>query len=68
MFSNLREQVEMLRIQNEEKEDVDICVIHTESHDNKYFPSLPMLKEVYQEDNGASQSPKQLCYVAPRRL
>ena len=24
------------------------------------------LKEVYQEDNGASQMPKHLCYVAPR--
>jgi len=25
------------------------------------------LKEVYQEDNGASQLPMQQCYVAPRR-
>ena len=27
-----------------------------------------MLKEFYQEDNGASQSPKKLYYVAPRRV
>ena len=54
----------MLRIKNEQKEDVDICVVHLESHDVKYFPSLPRLKEVYQEDNGESQSPMQLCYVA----
>jgi len=28
ILSNLSEQVEMLRMQNEQKEDVDICVIH----------------------------------------
>lgn len=56
----------MLRIQNEQKEDVDICVFHAESHDVKYFPSLPRLKEFYWEDNGASQFPMQLCYVALR--
>jgi len=53
-------------MQDEEKEDVDICVVHADSHDVKYCLSLPRLKEFYQEDNGASQSPKQLCYVAPR--
>ena len=47
----------MLRIQNEKKEDVDIRVFHAESHDVKYFLSLPRLREVYQEDNGASQLP-----------
>ena len=57
----------MLRMQDEEKEDVDICHVHAESHNVKYFPSLPRLKEFYQEDNGASQSPKKLCYVAPAR-
>ena len=46
----------MLRIQNEQKEDVDICVVHAETHDVKYFPSLPRLKEVYQEENGEFQS------------
>ena len=56
----------MLRMQDEEKEDVDICVVHAEPHDVKYFPSLPRLKKVYQEDNGASQLPMQLCYVPPR--
>ena len=65
ILSNLSEQVGMLRMKNEQKEEVDICVIHAKSHATKYFPSLPRLKEVYQEDNGASQSPKQLCYVAP---
>ena len=56
----------MLRVKDEEKEGVDIFVVHVESHSIKYCPSLPRLKEVYQEDNGAIQSPKQLCYVAPR--
>ena len=56
----------MLRIQNEQKEGVDICVVHAESHAVKYFPSLPRLKEVYQEDNGESQLPIHLCYVALR--
>ena len=55
----------MLRIQNEKKKDVDICVVHEKSHDVKYCPSLPKLKEVYQEDNGTSQLPMELCYVAP---
>ena len=54
----------MLRIQNEQKEDV--CVVHAESHDFKFCSSLPMLKEVHQEDNGASQLRMQQCYVAPR--
>jgi len=53
-------------MQDEEKEDVDICVDRAESHDVKHCPSLPRLKEVYQEENGASQLPMQLCYVAPR--
>ena len=56
----------MLRMQDEEKKDVDICVFHAESHNVKYFPSLPRLKEVYLEENEASQLPLQLCYVAPR--
>jgi len=66
ILSNLSEQVEMLRIQNEKKEDDDIHVVHAESHDVKCCSSLPRLKEVRQEDNGASQLPMQLCYVAPR--
>jgi len=28
ILSNLNKQVEMLRMQDEEKEDVDICVVH----------------------------------------
>ena len=44
-------------MQNEQKEDADICVIDAESHAAKYYLSLPRLKELYQEDNGASQSP-----------
>jgi len=43
----------MLRMKDEEKEDTNICVVHVESHDVKHCPSLPRLKEVYQEDNGA---------------
>ena len=66
ILRNLTKQVETLRMQDEEKEDVDICVFHVESHDVKHCPSLPRLKEVYQEDNGASQLPMQLCYVALR--
>jgi len=31
-------------MQYEEKEDVDICVVHAKSHAIKYFPSLPRLK------------------------
>jgi len=61
---NLTKQVEMLRIQNEKKEDVG--VVHAESHDVKCFSSLPRLKEVHQEDNGASQLAMQHCYVALR--
>jgi len=53
-------------MKNEQKEDVDIFVIHVESHATKYFPSLPRLKKFYEEDNGASQSSKPLCYVVPR--
>jgi len=45
-------------MQDEEKEYVDIFVVHVESHNVKYFRSLPSFKEVYQEDNGASQSRK----------
>ena len=56
----------MLRIKNEKKEDVDTCVVHGESHVVKYFPSLPRLKQVYQEDSGSTQFPMQLCYVALR--
>ena len=56
----------MSRMQDEEKEDVDIFVFHIQSHDVKHFASLPRLKEVHQEDNGASQLPMQLCYVASR--
>ena len=52
ILSNLTKQVEMLRIQNEQKEYV--CVVHAESNDVKCFSSLPRLKEVHQEDNGAS--------------
>jgi len=66
IIRNLSEQVEMLRIQNEKKEDVDICVVHVESHDVKCFSSLPRLKEVHQEENGASQLPMQRSYVALR--
>ena len=54
----------MLRIRNDKKEDV--CVVHAESHDVKCCSSLPKLKEVHQEDNGASQLPMQQCYVALR--
>ena len=64
ILSNLTKQVEMLRIKNEHKEDVS--VVHAESHDVKCFSSLRRLKEVHQEDNGASQLPMQQCYVAPR--
>jgi len=64
ILSNLTKQVEMLRIQNEKKEDV--CVVHAESHDVKCRSSLPRLKEVHWEDNEASQLPMQQCYVAPR--
>ena len=56
----------MSRMKNEKNEDVYSFFIHEESHDTKYFASLPRLNEFYQEENGASQSPKQLCYVAPR--
>ena len=50
ILSNLTKQVEILRMQDEGKENVDICV--AESHDVKHCPSLPRFKEVYQEDNG----------------
>ena len=53
-------------MKDEEKQDANTWVVHAESHAIKYFPSLPRLKEVYQEDNGASQLLMQLCYVAPR--
>ena len=53
IFSNLSEQVEMIRMKNEQKEDVDICFIHAESYATEYYPSLPRFKEVYQGDNGA---------------
>ena len=66
ILGNLTEQVEILRMQKYKKYNVDICVIHTESHATKYCPSLPRFKELYQEESGASQSPKKLCYVAPR--
>jgi len=39
ILSNLTEQVEMLRIQNEQKEV--FCVLHTESHDVKCCSSSP---------------------------
>ena len=54
----------MLRIQDEGKENYDMCV--AESQDVKHCPSLRMLKEVYKENNGAIQLPMQQCYVAPR--
>ena len=57
----------MLRMKNEQREDVDIFVIHAESYVTKYCSSFPRFKEVYQEDNGAGKSPKKICYVAPRR-
>ena len=63
ILSNLTKQVEMLRIQIEQKEYV--CVVHAKSHDVKFCSSLPRLKEVHQEDNGASQLPMQQCYVSP---
>ena len=66
ILSNLNKQVEMLKMKDEEKEDVDICVVHAKSHDVKCFTLLPRLKEVHQEDNGASQLPMQQCYLAPR--
>ena len=56
----------MLIMQDKENYDVDICVFHVEIHAIKCCPSLPRLKEFYQEDNRASQSPKLLCYVVPR--
>ena len=40
-------------MKDEGKENVDICF--AESHDVKHCPSLPSLKKVHQEDNGASQ-------------
>jgi len=44
-----------------------IFVLSMENHMFfKYCPSLPRLKEVFQEGNGASKSPKKLCYVSPR--
>ena len=55
ILRNIKKQVEMLRMQDEGKENADICV--AESHDVKHCPPLPGLKEVYQEDNGASQFP-----------
>ena len=61
---NLTKQVEMLRMQDEGKENADICVV--ESHDVKCFSSLPRLKEVHQEENGTSQLPMQQSYVALR--
>ena len=39
-LSNLSKQLQMLRMQDEKKEDVDICVVHPKSHAIKYFPSL----------------------------
>jgi len=57
ILSNLKKQVEMLIMQDKEKKDVDICVVHAESHDVKHCPSLPRLKEVHQDDNGACQLP-----------
>ena len=66
ILSNLSEQVEMLRMQNEKKEDVDIFVIHAKSYSTNCFSSFPWFKKVYQEDDGARKSPKKLCYVAPR--
>ena len=56
----------MLRMENEKKEDVDIFVLHLESYATKFCASFPRFKEVYQEYNGSRQSPKKLCYVAPR--
>ena len=64
ILSNLSKQVEVLRIKNEKKENV--CVVHAKSHYVKCFSSLPRLKEVHQEDNGASQLPMRQCYVVPR--
>jgi len=64
ILSNLTKQVEMLRIQNEQKQDV--FVVHVESHDSKHCPSFPRLKKVHQEDNGPSQLPMHQYYVAPR--
>jgi len=55
ILRNLTKQVEMLRMQDEGKENVDICF--AESHDVKHCPSLPRFKKVHQEDNGASQFP-----------
>ena len=66
ILSNLSEQVEMLRMKSEKKEDVDIFVIHAEYYATKFCSSFPGFKEFYQEDNGARKSPKRLCYVAPR--
>ena len=54
----------MLRMQDEGKENANIYVV--ESRDVKCCSSLPRLKEVHQEYNGASQLPMQQCYVAPR--
>ena len=49
LLSNLTKQVEMLRMQDEGEENVDICI------EKSHCPSLPRLKEVYQEGNQASQ-------------
>jgi len=38
ILSNLSEQVEMLRIKNEQKQDVNIHVVHAESHDFNVSP------------------------------
>ena len=67
ILSNLSEQVEMLRMKNYQKEDAGIFVIHEKLYATKFCSSFPKFKEVYQEDNGARQSPKKLCYVAPKR-
>lgn len=64
IISNLIKQVEKLRIQDEGKENGNICV--AESRDLRHCPSLPRLKKVHQEDNGPSPLPMQQCYVAPR--
>ena len=46
------------------QQNANICV--AESQDVKNCLSLPRLKEIQQENNGASQLPMQQCYISPR--
>ena len=45
-----------------------MCKICAGLHTTEDCPSLPGLKAVYQNDNGANKAQERLCYVAPRGL